>query len=48
MEKDLIKRIMSSKRWLDVQQDYRTEELLAENYGMSKRELSEFIDKWNP
>lgn len=47
MEKDLIKRIMSSKRWLDVQQDYRTEELLAENYGMSKRELSEFIDKWN-
>lgn len=48
MEKDLIKRIMSNKRWLDVQEDYRTEELLAENYGMSKRELSEFIDKWNP
>jgi len=48
MEKDLIKRIMSSKRWLDVQQDYRTEELLAENYGMSKRELTEFIDKWKP
>jgi len=48
MEKDLIKRIMSNKRWLDVQQDYRTEELLAENYGMSKRELTEFIDKWKP
>jgi len=48
MERDLIKRIMSSQRWLDVQEDYRTEELLAENYGMSKRELSEFIDKWNP
>lgn len=48
MEKDLIKRIMSSQRWLDVQQDYRTEELLAENYGMSKRELTEFIDKWKP
>ncbi len=48
MEKDLIKRIMSSQRWLDVQEDYRTEELLAENYGMSKRELSEFIDKWKP
>ena len=48
MERDLIKRIMSSQRWLDVQEDYRTEELLAENYGMSKRELTEFIDKWNP
>lgn len=48
MEKDLIKRIISSQRWLDVQQDYRTEELLAENYGMSKRELTEFIDKWKP
>jgi thymidylate synthase (FAD) len=48
MEKDLIKRIMSNKRWLDVQEDYRTDELLAENYGMSKRELTEFIDKWKP
>ena len=48
MEKDLIKRIMSNKRWLDVQEDYRTDEFLAENYGMSKRELTEFIDKWNP
>jgi len=46
MEKSLIKRIMSGKRWFDILEDYRSEELLAKHFDMSKRELSEFKDKW--
>lgn len=41
----LVKRIMSKQRWDDVQYDLRDDDALAQHYGLSKRELSEFKQK---
>lgn len=41
----LLKRLLSTERWLDVNEDYREEKVLAANFGFSKRELDEFKTK---
>lgn len=41
----LLKRLMSKERWLDVNEDFREEKVLAANFGLSKRELDEFKTK---
>jgi thymidylate synthase (FAD) len=46
MERDLLKRIISTDRWDDVVNDQRSQENVAKKYGMSKRDLNEFIETW--
>jgi len=47
MEVDLINRLIDKKRWNELVEDWRTEEAVAEQYGMSKRDLNEFKQKWS-
>ena len=46
MEKDLLKRIISTDRWDDVVNDQRSQENVAKKYGISKRDLNEFKSTW--
>ncbi len=45
MEIDLIKRIISKERWLELNEDQRSEDNVAKVFGLSKRELTEFKSK---
>ena len=46
MEKSLLKRIISTDKWDDVVNDQRSQENVAKKYGISKRDLNEFIETW--
>jgi thymidylate synthase (FAD) len=45
MEIDLIKRIISTERWNELNEDQRSEDNVAKVFGLSKRELTEFKTK---
>lgn len=45
MEIDLIKRIISTARWNELNKDQRSEDNVAKVFGLSKRELTEFKNK---
>jgi len=47
MEINLLKRIIDKKKWNDLLEDLRSEEIIAEKYGISKRDLKEFIKQWS-
>jgi len=47
MEVNLLKRIIDKKKWNDLLEDLRSEEIIAEKYGISKRDLKEFIKQWS-
>jgi thymidylate synthase (FAD) len=42
----LLRRLISRNAWLDIIEDCRTEENIANMYGLSKRELEDFKNKW--
>jgi thymidylate synthase (FAD) len=46
LEVDLLKRLISNDKWLDLLEDFRSEEGIAKRYDLSKRELEEFKSKW--
>ncbi len=46
LEVPLLRRLISRSKWLDLLEDYRSEENLAKHYDMSPRELEEFKKKW--
>jgi thymidylate synthase (FAD) len=45
-EQVLISRLINKDKWLELLEDYRSEEKLAKIFGVSKRELSEFKSRW--
>lgn len=45
-ELPLLRRLISRNTWLDLLEDYRSEEGIATQFGLSKRELEEFKNKW--
>lgn len=47
MEINLLKRIIDKKKWNDLLEDLRSEEIIAKKYGISKRDLKEFIKQWS-
>lgn len=42
----LLRRLIGRNLWLDLLEDFRSEENLANHFGLSKRELEEFKNKW--
>ena len=46
LEVPLLRRLISRNTWLDMLEDYRNEENLAKNFGLSSRELEDFKNKW--
>jgi len=46
LEVALLKRIISSDKWLDLLEDLRDEDGVAKKFDLSKRELDEFKAKW--
>jgi len=44
-ELTLLKRLMSTDKWLNLLEDFREEKVLASNFNISKRELDEFKSK---
>ena len=46
LEVDLLKRLISNDKWLDLLEDLRNEDGIAKNFDLSKRELEEFKSKW--
>jgi len=46
LEVPLLRRLISRNTWLDMLEDYRSEELLAKQFGLSQRELDDFKKKW--
>ena len=46
LEIALLKRLISNDKWLDLLEDFRSEEGIAKRYDLSKRELEEFKSKW--
>jgi hypothetical protein len=44
-EISLLKRLMKSS-WGDLVDNYRTEDTIAKQYGLSKRELEDFKKTW--
>jgi thymidylate synthase (FAD) len=45
-EVSLIKRLINKDIWLDLLEDFRSEDGIAKHFGLSNRELSEFKSKW--
>jgi len=45
MEINLVKRLISKQRWIELNEDQRGEDNIAKAYGLSKRELTEFKGK---
>ena len=45
-EVPLLRRLISRNTWLDMLEDFRNEENLAKQFGLSPRELEEFKNKW--
>jgi len=46
LEVDLLKRLISNDKWLDLLEDFRDEDGIAKKFDISKRELDEFKSKW--
>jgi thymidylate synthase (FAD) len=46
LEVPLLRRLISRNTWLDMLEDYRSEENLAKQFGLSPRELDDFKNKW--
>lgn len=46
VEIPLLARLIDKNKWLDLLEDFRSEENIATHFGLSKRELSEFKSKW--
>lgn len=46
IEVPLMKRLINKKAWDDMLEDYRDEEGIAKQFGLSARELKEFQAKW--
>lgn len=46
MEVELIKRLISEEKWLDLLEDFRDVNGVAKQYGMGQREIREFTEKW--
>lgn len=46
LEVPLLRRLISRNTWLDMLEDYRSEENLAKHFGLSIRELDDFKNKW--
>jgi thymidylate synthase (FAD) len=46
LEIDLLKRLISNDKWLDLLEDFRSEDGVAKKFDLSKRELDEFKSKW--
>jgi len=46
LEVDLLKRLISNEKWLDLLEDFRNEDGIAKTFDLSKRELEEFKSKW--
>ena len=46
LEVDLLKRLISNDKWLDLLEDFRSEDSIAKKFDLSKRELDEFKSKW--
>jgi thymidylate synthase (FAD) len=45
MEMDLLKRLISFDKWLEVNEDFRDEKGIAKAFGLTDRELKEFNEK---
>jgi thymidylate synthase (FAD) len=46
LEVDLLKRLISNDKWLDLLEDLRDEDGITKKFDLSKRELEEFKSKW--
>ena len=46
LEVDLLKRLISNDKWLDLLEDFRDEAGIIKQFDLSNRELAEFKDKW--
>jgi len=46
LEVPLLRRLISRNTWLDLLEDFREDENLAKNFGLSMRELEDFKKKW--
>jgi thymidylate synthase (FAD) len=46
LEVDLLKRLISNDKWLDLLEDFRSEDSIAKKFDLSKREFEEFKSKW--
>jgi thymidylate synthase (FAD) len=46
LEVDLMKRLISNEKWLDLLEDFRDEDGISKKFDLSKRELEEFKSKW--
>lgn len=42
----LLKRLISPTKWEDLLEDFRSEDGIAEKFGLSNRELKDFENKW--
>jgi thymidylate synthase (FAD) len=45
MEMELLKRLISFDKWLEVNEDFRDEKSIAKAFGLTDRELKEFNEK---
>jgi thymidylate synthase (FAD) len=45
-EIQLMSRLLNKTSWLDLVEDFRTENGVAKHFGLSERELNEFKKKW--
>jgi thymidylate synthase (FAD) len=45
MEMDLLKRLISFDKWLEINEDFRDEKGIAKAFGLTDRELKEFNEK---
>lgn len=45
MEMNLLKRLITTNRWVDMNEAYRDDNGIASTYGMSAKELKEFKEK---
>ena len=46
LEVELLKRLISNDKWLDLLEDFRDEAGIIKQFDLSNRELAEFKDKW--
>ena len=42
----LLKRLIDSSKWAELSEDFRSDDGIAKNFGLSKRELEEFKRTW--
>jgi hypothetical protein len=46
LEMGLLKRLISNDKWLNLLEDFRSEEGICNAWGLSKRELDDFKRIW--